>query len=94
MSIGTNTKEIFIKTDDEWYNTFEGNKVKVVLNLNRSHFGEIYHQIIVWGNDDFAIHKIFWGEEKAVMVEALYNKLTNQEVINKEQLFQLDFEVF
>ena len=45
-------KERFITVEDDWYPCYEGNKVKLRLNLIT--YGKYYVKIAAWGADDTA----------------------------------------
>lgn len=79
-------KEIFKKTTDEWYPNFPNDEVEVsFLYLNDGTF-----RVCVWGNDDFGMELDF---ESLIEAEDIFDKILDMDIVNKQDLYNLGFEV-
>jgi hypothetical protein len=76
---------IFKNTNDDWCGNYENNQVKLMY-IGKLSDGTF--RVAVWGNDDLGIEKDFKDESDA---KSVFNILKERPIINKQDLFDLQF---
>jgi len=79
-------KEIYKPTTDDWYPNFENNTIQIsLLPLNDGTF-----RVCAWGNDDFGMELDF---ESLGEAEYIFDTIEKYSIVNKQDLYDLGFEV-
>ena len=86
--------ELFIKTTDQWYPNYPGNKVRVCVQdcINHRTDGRSILLVCVWGNDDYGLEKFMYFDtvkERNKAYKKWVKEVKSWKVVTKDGLKKL-----